>query len=96
MALLAPLYILCDMDGTLVDTEGLKCEAWLRAVSDVSGGEPDPEEHRVLYTTLVGRPGEDMADVILDHYGLSVDPKHLRSRREHHRRELSSDTARLA
>jgi len=91
-----PKFILCDMDGTLIDTEGLKCEAWRRAVADVSGSAPDESEHRALYEGLVGRPGPEMAHVIRAHYGLQADAAMIWQSRETHRRSLYEDSRTLA
>ena len=91
MARISPIYVLCDMDGTLINTEGLKCEAWLRAVAALSDAPPDPAAHQALYCRLAGRPGPEMAEVMVRHYGLQATPHELWERREEFRRSLYSD-----
>jgi len=90
-----PVHILCDMDGTIIDTEGLKCEAWRRAVAEVSGREPDVAAHHGVYARLVGGTGAQIAHALIDHYGLVVSAEDLWQRRERFRREAYEDPAAL-
>ena len=91
-----PRHLLCDMDGTIIDTEGLKCVAWRMAVADAAGSEPDPEEHEAFYSTLAGMPGPRMAEDIITHYGLSATPAELHALREKHREALYGAPGELA
>ena len=88
-----PVHILCDMDGTIIDTEELKCTAWRLAVAEISGNEPDTAEHEAYYAGLTGMPGPKMAVDIIRHYQLATDPEHLHNLREKYREQLygSSD-----
>jgi len=95
MTEIRPLHLLCDMDGTIVDTEGLKDEAWRRAVGEVTGRDPDPVEHWKVYSALVGSPGIQVAGRIIRHYGLSVTDERLWQLREKHRRMLYADRTAL-
>jgi len=90
-----PLHVLCDMDGTIIDTEGLKDEAWRKALGEVTHVLPDPVEHRKFYASLVGRPGMQIAVEMVERYGLSATPDELWKLREKHRRMLYSDSATL-
>lgn len=95
-----PRYVLCDMDGTLIDTEGIKCDAWRLAVRDVlrsvpDGGDPDPAEHTRVYSQLAGAPGVEIGRALVDHYGLNVTGEHLHDLREEHRRRFYKDTDEL-
>ena len=91
-----PKYILCDMDGTLIDTEGIKYEAWRLAVADAMGEEPGPDEFRKLYIEQVGAPGLDIAEAFRDHYGLAESGEQLHEMREEHRRAAYADRTALA
>jgi beta-phosphoglucomutase-like phosphatase (HAD superfamily) len=88
MSAIRPKFILCDMDGTLVDTEGIKCEAWRLAVWDVQGTEPDQLDHIAVYSTLAGAPGPEIGTALVQYYGLSVSGDALHQGREEHRRRF--------
>lgn len=96
MTIVRPVHILCDMDGTLIDTEGMKAEAWLRAVADALGHEPDRDEFERLYTEFAGAPGSEIAKWFVAHYGLRVDANTLFDGRERYRREAYADQKELA
>jgi len=91
----APVYLLCDMDGTLVDTEGLKDEALRRAIVDARGTDLDPEEQTRIYSRYVGMPGIDIARAMIRHYCLAISADELWELREQHRRVLYSDAKAL-
>ncbi|HPU86023.1 MAG TPA: HAD family phosphatase [Candidatus Latescibacteria bacterium] len=91
----APVNLLCDMDGTLVDTEGLKDEALRRAIADARGSDLDPEEQTRIYSRYVGMPGIDIARAMIGHYRLVVSADELWELREQHRRVLYSDVEAL-
>ncbi len=92
---IAPVYLLCDMDGTLVDTEGLKDEALRRAIADAMGTDLDPEEQTRLYSQYVGMPGIDIARAMIRHHRLTISAEVLWNLREKHRRALYSDVEAL-
>jgi HAD superfamily hydrolase (TIGR01509 family) len=96
MTTIRPVHLLCDMDGTLIDTEGIKAEAWRRAVTDALGHEPDRDEYERLYTKYAGAPGSEMAKWFVAHYGLRVEPNALFDGRERYRREAYADQKELA
>ncbi len=95
MNTIRPKFILCDMDGTLVDTEGIKCEAWRLAVWDVQGNEPNQRDHIAVYSTLAGAPGPEIGTGLVQHYGLSVSGDSLHQGREEHRRRFYVNTDEL-
>ena len=96
MTTIRPIHLLCDMDGTLIDTEGIKAEAWRRAVTDALGHEPDRNEYERLYSEYAGAPGSEMAKWFVAHYGLRVEPNALFDGRERYRREAYADRKELA
>lgn len=96
MTRVKPRHVLVDMDGTLVDTEGLKCEAWRLAVGDAEGVVPDDAEHRVLYATLAGAPAMAIGASLIEHHRLDVSSEELHEMRERHRRQFYADPLELA
>ena len=60
-----------DLDGTLVDTMPLHYRAWNQAMKNVGlQGELDEE----LFYSLGGVPTKRVAELIAQHYGLTIDP----------------------
>jgi len=84
------------MDGTLVDTEGLKCEAWRLAVGDAPGTTPGDADHRLLYATLAGAPAMVIGASLIEHHRLDVSAEDLHEMRERHRHRSYADPKELA
>ncbi len=60
--------LIFDLDGTLLDSLGLHWRAWHEAFS-AQGVEIDHE----LFLTYTGKPVEEIAQILIDHYGADVD-----------------------
>jgi beta-phosphoglucomutase-like phosphatase (HAD superfamily) len=63
-----PGALLFDLDGTLVDTVGLRIEAWLRTFAEV--GIPAERQH---VATLIGADGKRLAHEVAAVAGLELD-----------------------
>ncbi len=93
--LICPRYILCDMDGTLVDTEELKSEAWWRAVLEAAGRPVPRADVDSLYAQLVGGVAREMTKAFVAKFHLGVTPERLYELREKHRVLLYEDREQL-
>ncbi len=60
--------LIFDLDGTLIDSLGLHWRAWQEAFR-AQGAEIDHE----LFIAYTGKPIEEIAQLLIDHYGLTVD-----------------------
>lgn len=77
-----------DLDGTLVDTMPLHYRAWNVAMQAVGlTGELDEE----LFYSLGGVPTKRVAELIANHYGLSIDPHAVFHHKESVFGELQKD-----
>jgi len=88
---MVPQHILCDMDGTLIDNERFKCEAWRLAVRDLTGNDLDPACHRQIYISLVGLEKRRIAHSIAEYYGISDKEKLLIEYRNRYKKVLYSN-----
>jgi len=77
-----------DLDGTLVDTMPLHYRAWDEAMRRVGLKCPLDEE---LFYSLGGVPTRRVAELIADHYGLTIDPHAVFDHKEALFRELQTD-----
>jgi beta-phosphoglucomutase-like phosphatase (HAD superfamily) len=71
-----PEAVICDMDGTLVDSEGFAKEIWQRAASTL--GYAIPEE---ILLGMVGSSVQITNQKFIDHFGESFDILALRSKK---------------
>lgn len=60
--------LIFDLDGTLLDSLGLHWRAWREAFRE-QGAEIDHD----LFITYTGKPIQEIARILIEHYNLSVD-----------------------
>jgi len=60
-----------DLDGTLVDTEMLKAQAYLATARELIGPQVQQDKVFAIYSSLVGSTDEDVARELVDRLGLS-------------------------
>ena len=77
-----------DLDGTLVDTMPLHYRAWDAAMRKVGLNAPLDEE---LFYSLGGVPTMQVAELIAQHYGLTIDPHAVFDHKESLFLELQKD-----
>jgi beta-phosphoglucomutase family hydrolase len=77
-----------DLDGTLIDTMPLHFRAWDRAFRRVGLVEPLDEE---LFYSLAGVPTRRVAELIAEHYKLTIDPHEVFKHKESLFGELQAD-----
>jgi beta-phosphoglucomutase-like phosphatase (HAD superfamily) len=82
-----PRYLLCDMDGTLIDTEILKFHAWHSAIGEAHGSMPDETAFGLEYAELVGAPAMHMSHAFIESWKLDMTPEALHDIRERYRVE---------
>ena len=63
-----------DLDGTLVDTMPLHYRAWAEAMRRAGLAGPLSED---LFYSLGGVPTRRVAELLAEHYGLTIDPDHV-------------------
>lgn len=64
-----PLAILFDLDGTLVDTVGIRVESWLEVFADF-----DIHVDRAFLAPLIGTDGKLLARIGAEHTGVTLAP----------------------
>lgn len=79
-----------DLDGTLVDTMPLHYRAWDQAMRRVGLAVPLDEE---LFYSLGGVPTRRVAELIAQHYGLTVNPHEVFDHKESLFREIQHEAA---
>jgi HAD superfamily hydrolase (TIGR01509 family) len=62
--------VLFDLDGTLVETESLKARSYAMAAAELRPGAIDQQAVIAAYDTCIGRPREEVAQTLLDRFGL--------------------------
>lgn len=82
-----------DLDGTLVDTMPLHFRAWDAAMQRVGLQAPLDEE---LFYSLGGVPTRRVAELIAEHYKLTIDPEAVFHHKESLFRELQADAKLIA
>ncbi len=82
-----------DLDGTLVDTMPLHFRAWDTAMRRVGLQAPLDEE---LFYSLGGVPTRRVAELIAEHYKLTIDPEAVFHHKESLFRELQADAKLIA
>jgi beta-phosphoglucomutase family hydrolase len=82
-----------DLDGTLVDTMPLHFRAWDAAMRHVGLQAPLDEE---LFYSLGGVPTRRVAELIAEHYKLTIDPEAVFHHKESLFRELQADAKLIA
>ncbi|SDN04558.1 HAD family phosphatase [Ensifer sp. YR511] len=71
--------VLWDMDGTLVDSEDIAVEALYLAMAEAGlTGPPDLKER------VVGRASDEIYQLIVEGFGLNMDPLEWEKRKHHH------------
>ena len=93
--LIRPRFVLCDMDGTLVDTEELKSEAWRLAVEEASGATADKEAVDALYAKQVGGVAREMVASFISEFQLDIPSDDFYGLREKYRKQLYQDRDRV-
>jgi beta-phosphoglucomutase len=63
--------VIFDLDGTLVQTESLKAESYADAAVELRPGAVDHETVVRAYDQLIGRPRAEVAQTLLDQFGLA-------------------------
>jgi beta-phosphoglucomutase len=61
--------VIFDLDGTLVQTESLKAQSYAQAAADLRPGVAAPDVVKA-YDQCIGRPRNEVAQTLLDHFGL--------------------------
>ena len=59
-----------DLDGTLVDTEMLKAQAYLATARELIGPQVQQDKVFAIYSSLVGSTDEDVARALVERLGL--------------------------
>lgn len=70
--------LLCDLDGTLADSEPIHCAAWL----DMLAGEYDIHYEDSWFDQWVGTSDLAVADYLIDHYNMSISSKELIAKKQ--------------
>ncbi len=63
--------VIFDLDGTLVQTESLKAESYAEAAAELRAGGVVKADVVRAYDMLIGRPRNEVAQSLLDQFGLS-------------------------
>jgi len=63
--------VIFDLDGTLVQTESLKAESYARAATQLRPGAVDPDAVIRAYDACIGRPRDEVAQMLMDRFGLA-------------------------
>ncbi len=63
--------VIFDLDGTLVQTESLKAESYARAAAELRPGAVEPQAVISAYDHCIGRPRDEVAQMLLDRFGLA-------------------------
>jgi HAD superfamily hydrolase (TIGR01509 family) len=61
---------LCDLDGTLVETERVLYAAWTQLCR-----QSDVDFRTMSYSQIIGRPDLDCCEIVAKHFGLERDPE---------------------
>ena len=64
--------VIFDLDGTLVNTESLKCRAYFEAIHRAAQGAARWEDVEAAYQAVVGRSRAEVAAFIVDRLGLDA------------------------
>lgn len=89
-------HILCDMDGTILNTELLKSRAWKAAIEElVPGKKVDPDEHHRHYSQVVGTSTEFATVRLIELHGIDLHPEALNCKRKEIKAELYKDEVQL-
>ena len=86
-------YILWDMDGVLINSEGQHYRAWKRVFKALFGLEDVDYD---LYKSCIGCRFTVIQGIMQEHYGLDIDTPEVRARNEQEKRAIEAEEGFLA